>query len=177
MSLSRRLFLRGSLAGAIARVGMPPLAGMLNGSGTAYAAPGKAGSRAIEPRFVLWFNGNGIPEKYWVPRQTGPEFEFTPCLAPLTPYREDIHLITGLDSPAARLPGPGNSHYPSMSALVSGQPYTGRGAGGPSIDQVIAQKLDGESRFRSLQIGVSQRSEEHTSELQSHSDLVCRLLL
>src|SRR5438132_4539348 len=25
--------------------------------------------------------------------------------------------------------------------------------------------------------GLSQRSEEHTSELQSHSDLVCRLLL
>src|SRR5438034_8677489 len=26
-------------------------------------------------------------------------------------------------------------------------------------------------------VGVSNRSEEHTSELQSHSDLVCRLLL
>src|SRR5438034_2422298 len=26
-------------------------------------------------------------------------------------------------------------------------------------------------------LGASQRSEEHTSELQSHSDLVCRLLL
>src|SRR6266700_1671374 len=158
MALSRRLFLRGSLAGTIVRVGLPPLAGMFNGSGTAYAAPGKAGSRALESRFVLWFNGNGIPEKYWVPRQTGLDFEFTPCLAQLTPYRNDIHVITGLDSPAARLPGPGNSHYPSMSALVSGQPYTGRGAGGPSIDQVIAQKLAGESRFRSLQIGVSQES-------------------
>src|SRR5947207_3855266 len=28
-----------------------------------------------------------------------------------------------------------------------------------------------------LQCGCSHRSEEHTSELQSHSDLVCRLLL
>src|SRR5260221_12876665 len=26
-------------------------------------------------------------------------------------------------------------------------------------------------------VGLEQRSEEHTSELQSHSDLVCRLLL
>src|SRR5436309_8739769 len=158
MTLSRRTFLRGGLAGSIVRIGLPPLAAMFNGNGTAYAAAGKAGSRAIESRFVLWFNGNGIPEKYWIPRETGPDFEFTPCLAPLTPYRDDIHVITGLDSPAARLPGPGNSHYPSMSALVSGQPYTGRGAGGPSIDQMIAQKLDGESRFRSLQIGVSQES-------------------
>src|SRR5438034_3612022 len=29
----------------------------------------------------------------------------------------------------------------------------------------------------SLRLGVVSRSEEHTSELQSHSDLVCRLLL
>src|SRR5437588_6589979 len=37
----------------------------------------------------------------------------------------------------------------------------------------------GRLRFRRRQTGhvVLQRSEEHTSELQSHSDLVCRLLL
>src|SRR6201993_2867288 len=119
MALLRRTFLRGTLAGSLVRAGLPPLAAMFNGNGTAYAAAGKADSRAVESRFVLWFNGNGIPEKYWIPRATGPEFQFTPCLAPLTPYREDIHVITGVDSPAARLPGPGNSHYPSMSALVS----------------------------------------------------------
>src|SRR5438034_3268358 len=30
---------------------------------------------------------------------------------------------------------------------------------------------------KNLQMEASERSEEHTSELQSHSDLVCRLLL
>src|SRR5260221_10327435 len=38
----------------------------------------------------------------------------------------------------------------------------------------------GERYLRSTDVGVhraSARSEEHTSELQSHSDLVCRLLL
>src|SRR3954451_676236 len=158
MALSRRMFLRGGLAGSIVRIGLPPLAAMFNTSGTAYAAAGRTGSKAVESRFVLWFNGNGIPEKYWIPRETGADFEFTPCLAPLTPYRQDVHIITGLDSPAARLPGPGNSHYPSMSALVSGQVYTGRGAGGPSFDQLLARKIGGDSRFRSLQIGVCQES-------------------
>src|SRR5438034_7429262 len=33
------------------------------------------------------------------------------------------------------------------------------------------------SRLGFLGIGRNHRSEEHTSELQSHSDLVCRLLL
>src|SRR5438132_7889219 len=32
-------------------------------------------------------------------------------------------------------------------------------------------------RRKSCVYGAAQRSEEHTSELQSHSDLVCRLLL
>jgi hypothetical protein len=45
-----------------------------------------------------------------------------------------------------------------MSALMTGTRYTGRGASGPSIDQLIAKRVGGESRFRSLQIGVSQES-------------------
>ena len=45
-----------------------------------------------------------------------------------------------------------------MSGLVSGLGLTGRGAGGASVDQGIAQELGKESRFRSLQIGVCQES-------------------
>jgi Protein of unknown function (DUF1552) len=41
---------------------------------------------------------------------------------------------------------------------MSCTPFTGRGTHGPSIDQAIAAKIGGESRFRSLQIGVSQES-------------------
>src|SRR5919112_683570 len=145
--LSRRLFL-GS-------IGLPPLMAMFNANGTAYAAEP---ARAIPTRFVLWFNGNGVTEKYWIPKETGPEFTMTPCLAPLSRFRDDIHVVTGLDNPAARLPGPGNDHHRSMSALMTGAQFTGRGAGGASIDQLIASKIGGQSRFRSLQIGVSQES-------------------
>ncbi len=163
-SLSRRLFLRGvsALTGVPAIVGIPPLAAMFNSSGTAYAAPAgaavKAAPAAPQSRFVLWFNGNGIVERYWIPTETGTDFVMTPCLAPLAPFRNDIHIITGLDNPAARLPGPGNDHHRSMSALVTGTQFTGRGAGGASIDQTIAGKVGGDSRFRSLQVGVSQES-------------------
>ena len=154
--LPRRAFLRGiGVAGTLVRIGLPALEAMFNPNGTAYAA---GTTRAIPKRFVFWFNGNGIPEKYWVPRQTGALTELPSCLQPLAPYQNDIHVLTGLDSAAARLPGPGNSHYPSMSAVVSCKTYTGRGAGGPSIDQVIAQKIGGETRFRSLQVGVCQES-------------------
>jgi hypothetical protein len=160
--LSRRAFLKGlSLAGAPAWVGLPPLVSMFNSGGTAYAAEASAAGvveAPLESRFVVWFNGNGIPERYWIPAETGTAYRMPPCLAPLAPFRNDIHVISGLDNAAATLPGPGNGHHKSMSALMTGTPFTGRGAGGPSIDQVIAARIGSESRFRSLQIGVSQES-------------------
>ena len=157
MPLSRRRFLRNmSMTGAAIRVGLPPLAAMFNSSGTAYAATGV--DAAVQPRFVFWFNGNGIPERYWIPREIGVDYELTPCLAPLASVRDDVHVVSGIDNPNARVTAPGNTHHKSMSALVSGTPYTGRGAGGASIDQVIAGAMRGESRFRSLQVGVCQES-------------------
>ncbi len=156
--LSRRTFLKGlTLTGAQAYIGLPPLASMFNARGSAYH------DGPIESRFVLWFNGNGIPERYWIPAEAGADYRMTPCLQPLAPFRRDIHVVSGLDNAAAAMPGPGNGHHKSMSALMSCTPFTGRGTAGPSIDQAIAARIGalktgGEPRFRSLQIGVSQES-------------------
>src|SRR5262245_9148966 len=153
--VSRRTFLRGmGAAGAVVRVGLPPLAAMFNSHGTAYAVE----QTPVASRFVLWFNGNGITERYWIPSEIGSDYQLTPCLSPLVKFRNDIQVIAGLDNPAARKPGPGNDHHRSMSALMSGTAFTGRGSGGPSIDQIVAGKIGGSTRFRSLQIGVCQES-------------------
>ena len=114
-SLSRRTFLSGlGVAGAAVRVGLPALDAMFNTNGTAYAATTtpRVASQTVESRFVLWFNGNGIIERFWIPRETGSDYRITPCLTPLAPHRKDVHIITGLDSPAARLPGPGKRPSP-----------------------------------------------------------------
>lgn len=156
--LSRRTLLRGlTAAGSPLVVGLPPLVSMFNSHGTAYAAaPAEAAGKAIEKRFVVWFNGNGIPEKYWIPYEEGANFGMTPCLSPLAPFRNSFHVLSGVDNAAAA--GNGNGHTNSMSGLMTGTQFTGRGPSGPSIDQVIAAKVGGDSRFRSLQIGVSQES-------------------
>jgi hypothetical protein len=160
MPLSRRRFLRGiSLTGAAIRVGLPPLAAMFNSNGTAYAAAAKNPAIApIETRFLIWFNGNGIPERYWIPAETGPDYELTPCLAPLKSVREYVHVISGIDNVAARLNGQGNGHFSALCGLTTGTSFTGRGASGPSIDQLLAAKIGAKSRFHSLQIGVAQES-------------------
>ncbi len=150
--ITRRTVLRG-LAGSPVALALPPLDAMFDGRGTAFADGGKP-----ETRFVIWFNGNGVPEKNWMPQETGPGFTLTPCLAPLAPLRGHVHVLTGLDNTAASARGPGNGHTNSMSALTSGLAFTGRGAGGVSIDQAIAARIGGGSRFRSLQIGVASES-------------------
>jgi hypothetical protein len=157
--ISRRSLLKGlTAAGAPIVVGLPPLVSMFNSVGTAYAAepPAEGAGKAIESRFVLWFNGNGIPERYWIPSEQGSDYHMTPCLAPLAGYRKDVHVLSGVDNAAAS--GRGNGHTNSMSGLMTGTDFTGRGPSGPSVDQIIAAKIGGESRFRSLQIGVAQES-------------------
>src|ERR1051325_2499183 len=150
--VSRRRFLKGLTAAGAVQVGLPPLVSMLNSTGTAYGAP------PIESRFIFWFNGNGIPERYWIPADDGPDFEFSPCLSPLAPFRGDIHVLSGLDNQAATMPGPGNGHHKAISGVVSCTPFTGHGAGGPSLDPAIAAKIGKDSRFSSIQVGVSQES-------------------
>src|SRR5271154_1771296 len=159
MRIDRRKFLKGiSVTGALVRVGLPPLAAMFNFNGTAYAAPEKKSTAAIESLFLIWWNGNGIPERYWIPETTGKDYELSPCLAPLLPVRDYVHVISGLDNVAARLNGQGNGHFTALCGLMTGTAYTGRGASGPSIDQILAAKMGTKSRFHSLQIGVAQES-------------------
>src|SRR5579864_5448126 len=101
--VSRRLFLKGLTAAHSAVVlGLPPLVSMFNSTGTAYAAETHAGKKPqpIEKRFVLWFNGNGIPERYWIPDLTGPDYDLTPCLTPLARLRDEVHVLSGLDNAA-----------------------------------------------------------------------------
>jgi hypothetical protein len=69
-----------------------------------------------------------------------------------------VHVISGIDNVAARLNGQGNGHFTALCGLTTGTSYTGRGASGPSIDQLLAAKIGGKSRFHSLQIGVAQES-------------------
>src|SRR5699024_12381563 len=53
----------------------------------------------------------------------------------------------------------------------NGRAVVGKGASGPGQEEFLAEAVRPETAVRTV------RSEEHTSELQSRFDLVCRLLL
>ena len=103
MHVTRRRFLQGvSMAGAAIRVGLPPLAAWFTSNGTAYAA--QAGAKAITPRFVFWFNGNGIPERYWIPSEDGHRLRAHSVSRASRALRSDIHVISSIDNAGARSP-------------------------------------------------------------------------
>lgn len=154
--LSRRIFLKGlTAAHASVIVGLPPLVSMFNSNGTAYAADAvpKDGTNSIGKRFVIWFNGNGIPERYWIPSTTGKNYDITPCLTPIGRLKDDVLVLSGLDNTYG-----GSGHPQSLCALMTCTRLGSNGPGGPSLDQTLAGKIGGNSRFHSLQIGVSQES-------------------
>src|SRR5206468_11522110 len=73
--------------------------------------------------------------------------------------------------------GGGLNGTPSAIVEFNGQIYVGgsfTSAGGMTVKNVAM--WDGVN-WNALGGGLNNRSEEHTSELQSRSDLVCRLLL
>ena len=90
---------------------------MFNPTGTAYAADRPSRARqadTVPKRFVLWFNGNGIPERYWIPSPTGADYDITPCLTPIGRLKDDVLVLSGLDNTYG-----GDGHPQSLCALMT----------------------------------------------------------
>ena len=150
-----------SLTGAAIRVGLPPLAAMFNTNGTAYAAPAPARrATPIEPRFRLLVQRQRDSRAVLDSRaRPAPDYELTPCLAPLKSLRDDIHVISGIDNPERARAGAGQ--HPSQVDERAGvgnavhRPRRRRRVDRPGDRR---RRCGGESRFRSLQVGVCQES-------------------
>lgn len=151
--LSRRTVLRAAAAGSMVGVGLPLLEIMLNSNGTALAD----GEPLASP-FVLWFMGNGFRLNQFEPAKTGPGFELTPELAPLASVKDYVSVCTGYQNWCLYQ----TTHHEGMTVFngYTFADWTGQlfsKAGGPTVDQVIADKIGAKSRVKSVQIGISKR--------------------
>src|SRR5206468_12684567 len=98
-----------------------------------------------------------------------------PARSPLFPYttlfRSGDHVLRGLRLERPRAPN-------DRGALLHEDGHRDPRAGAPPRDRELLRDLaEREHRAARRPDGYDPRSEEHTSELQSRSDLVCRLLL
>jgi hypothetical protein len=146
--VSRRAVLRG-LGAAVALPlleAMEPL--------RAFGAP--ATKAPLRMAFVYVPNGKNMAA--WTPKNLGDDFDLPATLEPLTPFKNDVMVLSGLTLDKARPHGDGGGdHARAMSAFLTGsQPRKTHGEDirvGVSADQVAAQKTGRATRFPSLEIG------------------------
>ena len=149
-TLARRTFLRG-LGATIA---LPFLDGMV----PAFASALDQSKQAS--RLAIMTVPNGVIVDKWTPKTEGSGFELTPTLEPLAPFRDQLLVLSGLDSNEARqLPGEiAGDHPRACSALLTGvHPKMTSGADlrvGPSVDQIAAQELGKYTQLASLELGI-----------------------
>lgn len=156
--LSRRTFLRGTVAGTTVALGLPVLDAMLNTNGTAHAD-----GEAFPQRFVQWFWGNGLMPGGWAPATTGLGWEPTPMLRGLDALKDRISLVSGTRLPVR---GANNPHVEGVCGILSGgnpvlhPTYSGSRDWNymtvprESLDHSITQ-LVGPTSYPSLVLGVT----------------------
>jgi hypothetical protein len=143
--LSRRTFLRGTLGTAIA---LPMLDAMVPAL-TAQTRTAAAGTFRFGG--VYWPNGV-LPER-WHPTTVGKNFDFTPIMKPLEPFREQLITVSG--TVASGTPGP---HLGASCGWLNGLGAVGRQGepvvSGKSLDQYIAEKHGQETPLPSIEVGT-----------------------
>jgi len=150
-AIPRRTFLRGIGA----TLALPLLEGMV----PAFASNlDTAGGKATRLAFVTV--PNGIIMDKFTPTKEGSGFELTPVLEPLAPFRDQLLVLSGLNSNEARqLPGEiAGDHPRACSAFLTGvHPKMTSGAdlrAGTSVDQIAAQELGKKTQLASLELGI-----------------------
>ena len=140
---SRRRFLAGIGATALAA----PFVDLL-------ATPARAAGLARPKRLLVFFTPNGTIHRFWRPQGGETDFTFQPgsILEPLQDHRGDVILLDELDFHAA------DNHAPGMKAMLTNNGGAGDVGAGKSIDQFIAERVGGSTRFRSLEFGVQTSS-------------------
>src|SRR5262245_60539119 len=108
----------------------------------------------------------------WTPKEDGAAYEMTAPLSPLEPFRENLLVLTGLNSEEAkiRVGEAGGTHARSQSSWLTGvRAKKTEGPDfslGPSMDQIAAQQLGGATQLTSIELGIE--SNEVVGACDSH---------
>ena len=142
-ALPRRTVLRGLGAS----LSLPLLDAMLPAFATRVRA---ATTRAH--RFLAFYVPNGMAMEYWTPKGEAKDFELSPILEPLAPFRNQMLVLSGI-----------NASWNYIHAGASGSFLTGTTRGGRneveiladvSMDQLLARHFASETQVASLELAM-----------------------
>ena len=153
VSLSRRAVLRGMGA----TIALPLLDAMV----PALTAVAQTPARPVR-RFGVVYHPNGVIYQNWLPRGVGREFELSPVLAPLAPFRDQLIVITGLSSHQAEALGDGGGDHSRASGTYLTGVHVRKSdsvvENGVSMDQIAAKAFERDTQLSSLQLTMDDNS-------------------
>ena len=142
VSLPRRTLLRG--------MGVTLALPLLEAMVPALTATAQTAARPRR-RFGAVFVPHGERPGYWTPTKIGPDFELTPILQPLEPFKDSLTVVSELCTPA-------DGHGTTVAAWLTGSVPKKTMAedvqAGRSIDQVIAAQIGQATVFPSLELAT-----------------------
>jgi len=149
--ISRRTLLRG--AGTI--VALPLLDAMI----PAFAP---AATTAPVRRFGVVYHPNGVIYDKWLPTGSGSNFELSPTLKALEPFKDKLIVVTGLSSdPAEPYGDGGGDHSRACGSYLTGVHVKKSDSlleNAVSMDQIAAKAFENETQLSSLQMTSDENS-------------------
>ncbi len=145
--ISRRTVLRGLGA----TVALPFLDAMM----PALTALGKSPAKPVT-RFGAIYIPNGVIPGNWFPASEGAGFEFSRTLQPLEPFRDQMLVLSGLDSVPPPPPGERqyNNHADASTRFLTDTTPSHILRAGVSVDQVLAKAWAEETALPSIEIAL-----------------------
>lgn len=111
---------------------------------------------ALQPkRMNIVYFPNGFIRDQWNPKGEGRNFELTPSLQPLAPYKDKLTVLTGLACDPAKTTS--GFHDRAVASFMTGvELVRGDIQSGISVDQIAAPVLGKQVPFGSLEIAVQE---------------------
>jgi hypothetical protein len=143
-ALSRRTVLRGAGAALF----LPLLDAM---SPTRFLLHGQSHTKPAH-RFQAIYVPNGMAMEYWDVKGVGRDYEISPILAPLAPFRDQMLVLSGLNATWVQV------HNGASGAFLTGATHGGRNytefLSDTSMDQILAREIGHETEIPSLELST-----------------------
>jgi hypothetical protein len=107
-------------------------------------------------RFGAVYVPNGVIPGQWFPAAEGRTFEFTPSLKPLEKFREQVLVLSGLDSVPPPPPGERqyNNHADASTRFLTDVTPSRSLRAGVSIDQILAKQIGQDTALPSMELAL-----------------------
>jgi hypothetical protein len=121
-------------------------------------------STAAKPvrRFGVVYHPNGVIYPNWLPKGVGRDFQLSPVLAPLEPFRDQLIVVTGLSSHQAEALGDGGGDHSRASGTYLTGVHVRKSdsvvQNGVSMDQIAANAFKSDTQLSSLQLTTDDNS-------------------